>query len=65
MGYVVGCVVLALMTVTRFMSRDIFSLGDRQCQPGAGGSSGVKQWLCFQVTQGEVIPADEVEQEEN
>lgn len=60
-----GCVVLALMTMTNFKSREIFSMGDRPCQPGAGGSSGVKRWLCFQVTQGEEIPADEVEQEEN
>lgn len=60
-----GCVVLALMTMARFKSRDIFSLGDRPCRPGTGGSSGVKRWLCFRVAQGEVIPADEVEQEEN
>lgn len=55
-----GCVVLTLMTMTSFKSREIFSLGDRPRQPGAGGSSGVKWWLCFRVTQGEVIPADEV-----
>lgn len=60
-----GCVVLALMTMPSFQSREIFSLGERPCQPGAGGSSGVKRWLCFRVTQGEVIPADMVEQEEN